>query len=214
MGGQAGVVTAFSPYHVMKLTGLSFRQLAYWDKIGFFKPEYPTGEEGEAYARIYSFRDVVGLRTISVLKNKHGVSNAHLKEVGRTLAAYSKAPWAEIQLKVWNKKVIFDDPVTGGTRGVVDGQYVLLPIIDVIQDVTKGIEDLKKRRSDQIGQIERHRHVSHNRAVVAGTRVPVRTVVAFLDDGYSPEQIVEEFPGLTVEDVQAARAYGSLGHAA
>lgn len=214
MDGQAGVVTAFSPFHVLKLTGLSFRQLAYWDEIGFFKPEYPSGEDGEPYARIYSFKDVVGLRTISVLKNKHGVSNAHLKEVGRKLAAYSKAPWAEIQLKVWDKRVIFDDPDTGGTRGVVDGQYVLLPIIDVIQDVTKGIEDLKKRRFDQIGRIERHRHVTHNRAVVAGTRIPVRTILTFVEDGFTPEQIVEEFPGLTSEDVLAAIAYGSASKAA
>jgi uncharacterized protein (DUF433 family) len=214
MDGQAGVVTAFSPYHVMKLTGLSFRQLAYWDKFGFFKPEYPTGEEGEPYARIYSFKDVVGLRALSILKNKHGVSNAHLKEVGRQLAAYSNAPWAEIQLKVWNKRVIFDDPQTGGARGVVDGQYVLLPLIDVMEDVTKGIQDLKRRRFDQIGRIERHRHVSHNRPVVAGTRVPVRTILAFVEDGYSPEQIIEEFPSLTAADVTAAVEYGRSGLAA
>ena len=75
-------------------------------------------------------------------------------------------------------------------------------------------EELKRRRSDQIGQLARHRHVSHNRVVIAGTRVPVRAILNFVEDGYSPRQIVEEYPSLTEADIQAAIEFGRSGKAA
>jgi uncharacterized protein (DUF433 family) len=46
--------------------------------------------------------------------------------------------------------------------------------------------------------------------VIAGTRVPVSVVLDCLAAGMSPEQIVEEYPTLTSEGVQAAAAYRAL----
>lgn len=43
--------------------------------------------------------------------------------------------------------------------------------------------------------------------VVRGTRVTLRTVLASLEDGCTPEEIVEGFPSLKVEDVRAAIAF-------
>lgn len=209
-----GLVQAFTADQVVRLTGLSRRQLAYWDRTGFFRPEYAADARGGAYERIYSFKDVVGLRTLAVLRSVHGVSMPHLKKVAAELAGYSEAPWAEIRLKVWNRRVVFAEPETGRDRGVVDGQYVLLSLVEVMEDVRNGIAALKRRRLAEIGRIERHRHVAHNAPVLAGTRVPVRTVLRFIEDGYSPAEILREFPSLTEADIAAAAAEGRGAHAA
>ena len=64
--------------------------------------------------------------------------------------------------------------------------------------------------SDRLGLITTDPAVLSGRAVIAGTRVPVSVVLDCLAAGMSTEQIVEEYPTLTSEGVQAAAAYGAL----
>lgn len=98
MTAGSPVVLAFSAHQTSRLTGLSPAQLRYWDETGFFRPEYASGEKGRAYDRIYSFRNVVGLRTLSLLRNTHGLSLQHLRDVARRLEAYTAHPWSEVRL--------------------------------------------------------------------------------------------------------------------
>jgi uncharacterized protein (DUF433 family) len=143
-----------------------------------------------------------------LLRGQHGVSLPHLREVAGKLGSYSKTPWADIKLKVWNRKVQFDEPETGRTRGVVDGQYFLLPLGDVIQDMKQKAEELRRREENQIGELSRHRYVAHNAPVVAGTRVRVLAVLHFLEDGYSVSDILKEYPTLTEADIEAVKERG------
>jgi uncharacterized protein (DUF433 family)/DNA-binding transcriptional MerR regulator len=208
------VVLALSAEHVVKLTGLTLRQLAYWDATGFFHPEHAAESRRSPHSRIYSFRDAVGLRTISVLLNVHGVSLPHLKEVAKKLLAYTGRPWSELKLRVWNRRVQFDEPETGATRDVIQGQYILLPIIDVIHDMERGVQSLKERDPDQVGKFEKHRYVSHNSLVLAGTRVPVATILEYIEDGYTTAAILNEFPSLTNDDIEAVARNGKTALAA
>ena len=203
------IVSAFSADQVMKLTGLSMRQLAYWDDLGFFKPQYAAEDRRAPYARIYSFKDVVGLRTLSVLKTQYKCSLPHLRDVAEELTSYSDAPWAEITLYVWKRQVQFKEPDTGRVRGVVDGQYAMLPIKSVMEDVRNAADKLRQRQTDQIGRIEKHRFVSHQAEVISGTRIRVATIRRFIDSGYSTEQILNEYPSLTAADVAAVRRHGT-----
>ena len=198
------LVVAFAAEHVIRLTGLSMRQLAYWDRTGFFRPQYALGEDDTVSSRVYSFKDVVGLRTLGLLRSVHRVSLLHLRTVAEKLAALSETPWADIRLKVWNRKVQFDEPGTGKTVGVVDGQYLLLPIIDVMAEIKDRASRLMRRDHADFGQMEKHRSVSHNALVIAGTRIRVSTILHFHEAGYSVEQIVKEYPSLTAQDVRAA----------
>jgi uncharacterized protein (DUF433 family) len=214
MADSTSAVLALSADHMERLTGLSPRQLAYWDKTGFFKPEYASENRRLPNSRVYSFRDAVGLRTISVLLNAHKVSLTHLKVVAKKLTAYTDRPWSELRLRVWNRQVQFDEPETGATRDVILGQYVLLPIIDVIHEVEQRVEKLKVRDQLSIGHFEKHRYISHNRLVIAGTRVPVATILEYIEDGYSTESILKEFPSLTEADIQAVVRDGKAALAA
>jgi uncharacterized protein (DUF433 family) len=214
MSEVTNIISAFSADQVVRLSGLTIGQLAYWDRTGFFQPQYAADERRSPYSRIYSFKDVVGLRTLSILKGKHGVSLPHLRDVAKELATYSRTPWADITLYVWNRRVQFDEPETGKTLGVLDKQYVLLPIASVMEDVRREAELLKQRDPSQLGEIEKHRYVSHNAPVIAGTRIRVTTILRFVEAGYSNDQILKEYPSLTEADIEAAKRHGKSGMAA
>jgi DNA-binding transcriptional MerR regulator len=199
------IISAFSADQVVKLTGLTIRQLAYWDDLGFFQPQYASEDRRSPYSRIYSFKDVVGLRTLSVLKKKYKCSLPHLREVAAELASYTKTPWADLTLYVLKRKVYFTEPETGLRRSVVDGQYALLPISSVMEDVRADAERLRQRAPEQIGKLETRKYVSHKAEVIAGTRIKVATIRHFLEAGYSAADIIKEYPSLTEADVEAAR---------
>ena len=56
--------------------------------------------------------------------------------------------------------------------------------------------------------------VHHGEPCIHGTRVPVRTLIASLADGFKPEEILAEYPQLSEPDLLAALAYAAevLGH--
>jgi uncharacterized protein (DUF433 family) len=54
--------------------------------------------------------------------------------------------------------------------------------------------------------------VMHGRAAVAGTRVPVSVILDCLAAGMAAEEIVAEYPAVSVAGVRAAAAYSSVGY--
>lgn len=59
-------------------------------------------------------------------------------------------------------------------------------------------------RANYRERIIRDPNVCGGQAIFKGTRVTLRTVLASLADGDTPEQILKDFPTLTAEDVQSA----------
>jgi len=58
-------------------------------------------------------------------------------------------------------------------------------------------------------RIEVDPKIMHGKPVIAGTRIPVYVILQLLAGGLSPEQICQEYPDLTKEDVQACLAYAA-----
>jgi uncharacterized protein (DUF433 family) len=54
-----------------------------------------------------------------------------------------------------------------------------------------------------------HPDICNGKPVVRGTRITVQTVLEFLAAGDSVEDVLEEYPSLTREDVQACFDYAS-----
>lgn len=204
MAESGNVIRAFSVDQVVRLTRLSHGQLSYWDRTDFFKPQYAYEDRSSPYSRVYSFRDVVSLRTLSLLRKTHDVSLQHLREVAEKLSHLKEALWAETTLYVLNKKVSFKEPESGQIREVVSGQFVTIPLRRIMDDVSEDVEKLREREAAKTGKIERHRHVARNAWVVAGTRIPIGAIVEFKGAGYSDEQILREYPSLTRADIKAA----------
>jgi uncharacterized protein (DUF433 family) len=187
---------------------LSAGQLREWDKTGFFPPAYAFENRLSPYSRVYSFKDVVGLRTLSILRKTHHISTTRLRAAAEVMSAYSDAPFAELKLYVVNREVHFSDPGTGDVVGV-ETEQLALPILvrDVWNDMQSQARKLKERAPDEIGRMARRRHVVHNALRIAGTRIPVSAVQSLSEDGYSVAQIIAEYPTLTDADVRVALDY-------
>jgi uncharacterized protein (DUF433 family) len=59
------------------------------------------------------------------------------------------------------------------------------------------------------GRIVRDRQICNGEPVFKGTRVTLRTVLASLAEGDTPEKILADFPSLTSEDIRAAIAFAA-----
>jgi uncharacterized protein (DUF433 family) len=59
------------------------------------------------------------------------------------------------------------------------------------------------------GRIIRDREICNGEPVFKGTRVTLRTVLASLAEGDTPETILAAFPSLATEDIQAAIAFAA-----
>lgn len=198
------VISAFTEDHAAFLTGLTKGQLRAWDRRRFFVPNHAYEKRSEAYSRIYSFKDIVGLKTLSVLRNVYHISFNELKRVASELTRRGYDHWADTRLYVVNKAVHFLDAETGKVESLRDGQYAMLPIIDVISEVNSKVLELKNRNESQIGHVDRNKFTMRNSWVVAGTRIPTATIRRYADAGFSEEHILKEYPTLTREDVREA----------
>lgn len=58
-------------------------------------------------------------------------------------------------------------------------------------------------------RIEINPKVMVGKPVIKGTRIPVELILKMLSQGISNEEILEEYPHITEEDVQAALAYAT-----
>ena len=215
MSDIGNVVTAFSEANVERLTGLTSAQLRYWDKTGFFAPAYADENRRTPYSRIYSFKDVVGLRTLGLLRRQHNVSLQHLRQVAEKLSHLRDDLWTKTTLYVLNRRVIFHEPGSGRLRDAVSGQYVFgIPLKRIVADTKRDAEKLLRRPDEKVGKIEQSRRVLRNTPVIAGTRIPTGAIRRFRDAGYTVERIIAEYPDLTPDDVEAALNYEEKNSAA
>jgi DNA-binding transcriptional MerR regulator len=201
------VIAGFTEDQAHRLTKVSVRQLRYWATEGFFVPSLDLAGAGFGGMRLYSFRDLVCLRVVSTLRNEVGASLQHLREVKMKLAHLGDDLWAKTTLFVLNKRVVIVNPETGTQEEAVSGQGVLqIPLAVVSSDMTEAVRAMRARPENDHGRIDIKASGKKN-PVIAGTRIPVRSIQDFAASGYTAEQIVAQYPALTVADVEAAIGY-------
>ena len=67
----------------------------------------------------------------------------------------------------------------------------------------------RKGQSLYADRIVRDPRICGGQAVIKGTRVTLRTLLASLADGDSVEEILKDFPSLTPEDLRAVIAFAA-----
>lgn len=200
-------IGAFSEDQAARLSGVSINQLRRWDSDGFFRASFGVREKRVPFGRIYSFRDIVSLRVLNDLRNEKKIPLSHLRKVALELSHLGDSKWTATTLYVLGKRVVFHDPRTSRKREIVSGQTVMeLALRVVIASTRRALADLNDR-ADQVGKVVTMRFTSQNEPVIAGTRIPVRSVREFAGAGYSHSQIMTEFPQLTEADILAALRY-------
>jgi uncharacterized protein (DUF433 family) len=206
-----GMIWGFSADHVRTLTGLSHRQLSYWDGTQFFSPQHADARRRRPYSRVYSYRDLVGLRVIALLRKQHRVPLQELRRVGawlaKNLSVRPESAWGNITFYVLGPHVYFDDPTEQIRMSGQELQPALpIEMSRITGELAESIRRMRERRH-QIGQISRHRYVAHNEPVVAGTRIPTRAIWNLHKAGYGERRIIDEYPRLRPRDVRAAIAH-------
>ena len=89
------------------------------------------------------------------------------------------------------------------------------------EDVTAALDWAARRGPDALGPRppapgRRHPNIVVDRSVqgglptIRGTRVTVDAVLGMWEDGFTIDQILDEYPGLTADDVEDALAYDAL----
>jgi len=194
-------ILAFTSPQVQRLTGLSARQLRYWESTGVFAASYIDERPRRPYRRMYSFLDVVSLRTLAILRRQ--VSLDELRKTGWYLSRHSESPWTQ---KFWVRdgRVLFHHPADERALRDRRGQIALVDVAEVWASIEAETASWNQRPASDSGQLSRHRHVQRNQWVIKGTRIPTSAIWSFHSAGYDVEGIIRQYPTLTAQDVNAA----------
>jgi uncharacterized protein (DUF433 family) len=202
----SNIIGAFSEEQAARLSKVSIHQLRSWDREGFFRPSFADLKH-VPFGRVYSFRDIVSLRILNDLRNDKHIPLQHLREVSEKLSHLGEDKWTATTLYVLGKRVVYVDPRNSLRQEVVSGQRVFeIPLRVVISSTRRAVLELN-HRDEQVGKITRARFVAQNEPVIAGTRIPVSVIRDLSMAGYSPREIIREYPGLQEADIVAAMQY-------
>lgn len=93
---------AYNAKTASRLTGVTYRQLVYWDETHLIKPSI-SGAEGTGSTRLYSFTDLVQLRVAKALKAQ-GVS---LQKIRKAIS-WLRKNFPDIKKPLAEKRLITD----------------------------------------------------------------------------------------------------------
>jgi DNA-binding transcriptional MerR regulator len=190
---------------VQRLTGLSARQLQYWDEQRFLPPSV-SGGKGKGRPRLYDFRDLVSLRVAADLR-RQGVSLQLIRKVHAHLQTLDyRHPLAELTFWVFEGQLHFSeaDTIRAGRRPEQILASFVVPVPKIVESLKQQIAQLDER---PVGEIERRRGTLGSKPVIKGTRILVASIRRLAEDGLGEAEILEMYPDLRPEDVQAALAW-------
>jgi uncharacterized protein (DUF433 family) len=199
---------AFSVQTAARLADLSEDRVRYWADHDVLRPSLADRPD-VPFGRIYTFRDVVGLRTLKLLRDTHHFSLQALRQIGAQLARHYDAPWSELRFYVVGDRLAFsagerDQLLAARPLGQALLKEVTCDITRVAAEVESATRRLRERQTDDHGQIAQHRSVLQNQPVVQGTRIPTATIWNYHVAGFSDDDILRQYPTLTPDDIQAA----------
>lgn len=203
------VISAFTVDQAAKLTGLSEDQIRRWDTEELISPSLGWENRRRPLSRIYTFEDLLALRTLARLK-EYRVSTQQLKKLRRFLDTLAGQPWTGRQFFVNRKtREVYFTHEDAMVAAKPMGQTAMIEIVElgpIVEDVQSRLKRLSDR-IDERGQIVTDRYIHGGAPIFAGTRIPVSSVVEILNEGATDEEILLEFPRLSAEDIQVARAH-------
>ena len=130
----------FNSKTVSKITGLSFRQIDYWDSTHFIKPSVSEAT-GYGSVRLYSFNDLIQLRVAKTLMDK-GIS---LQKIRKAIN-YLKKNMPEVEKPLYELRFLTDGEtifvLTKDKKEIIDtlksGQLVFSIALGEIVEGLKG----------------------------------------------------------------------------
>jgi len=202
------LIPAFTPEHAEILAGIPRARLAYWVRTGLIRPRFFEPGRWLSYKYLYSFRDLVAIRTLAELRGQRA-SLQTLRRVNQQLLEHYDEPWATMRFGMLGGKVVFYDPEADLMRdGERPAQALFkLDLVEIIDTLHDKVRIFRGRKPEDYGRVEQVKRVMGNQPVIAGTRITAEAVRNFHQAGYSPDAIRAQYPDLRQEDIQAAIDY-------
>lgn len=204
-------IFAFSAEQARQITGLSDDRLRNLDQAGIFRPSLGEDNRRRPHSRVYSFRDVVGLRAVYLIQ--HQVTFAQLEALATWLREHRNCPWPELAFEVVGGQIEFFDPASNDApvaRLDPDSAHMTVRMQAVADEVTAAARGMLRRSAAEIGEVQRRRFVLHNTPVLAGTRIPTSTISSYINAGFSEDVVLKKFPSLTAADIVAAVEFDAI----
>ncbi|WP_326828662.1 DUF433 domain-containing protein [Streptosporangium sp. NBC_01810] len=190
-----------------KLAGISIARLRYWEKVGLVVPSIRSRVSARNTVRLYKFGDLIELLVAAQLRTDKEMTLQRIQKIVKKLRARGyAAPLRELPFAVVGDEIYFQHP-DGTWEGDLQPYQIVMHRVLNLEPLRARIGKATERDSDCVGKIVKVRGVHASNPVIAGTRVRVSTVQAFLDAGYDVAGILEEYPSLTTADIEAVRQY-------
>jgi uncharacterized protein (DUF433 family)/DNA-binding transcriptional MerR regulator len=195
---------AFPADAAARLAGISRRRLDYWTEHGIVEPSVVTRVSAQRTVRLYAFNDLMALLVASALRQH--VSLQHIRAVVDHLREreYGR-PLNQLKFAVVSGEIYFQHADGTWEGGHHPDQIVLHQVID-LRPLRARILGATMRPVALAGRVASQRGRLGSKPVFAGTRIPVATVRGYLDNGFTPAQVLKAYPALTLEDVAAAQS--------
>jgi len=232
---MTGTIEAFSQDLVRRITGLSRRQLEYWDELGLISPSV-AAHDVSGLPRLYSFKDLLMLKVASEMRQQRvrpGEMKSAIEELkrrgiadplltlrivaepeegeGKTLTGaplQTTGPIRRHTRRLRHGRAYWIDPRSGAAMSWRSVSQQAEVFDATLKDLRSGLlTTIRELMSRPEGEVETVRGVQGSKPVIAGTRVPTRKVTDLLADGWSPDEVVTALPHLTLRDVEAAAQY-------
>jgi predicted RNase H-like HicB family nuclease len=138
--------TGFGASAVLKLTGISYRQLDYWARAGLVGSSIRQAA-GRGSRRVYAFADLVALRVVGQLREA-GVSVQTIRRAVRWLRRHADQPLSTLALAAQGQNVfaLTDDPAKL-IEATGEGQVVLaISVEKVARHLERGVSEISAPR--------------------------------------------------------------------
>lgn len=186
-----------------RVIGINERRLWDWNDNGMIQPSQKTRIGGRS-VWTFTFDDLVQGRTLKELENR----GAHIRSVRRLVEAVTdgkfRTPLSQLHWAVGGHEVFVGYPDGNWYGGRKPTQAVMRDILD-LDDIRNQTRKALQRPKEDAGQTERRRGAMGSQELFAGTRVPIESVVRYLEHGFSNTRILQAFPSLTKADIALAR---------
>lgn len=187
-----------------KMSGASVGQLAYWRKTAVLKPEI----ESVRAPYLYSFRDIVALRTFAWLRGDHSLNS--IRRSLNTLRELDMVEHPSTYKLVKNGKSIA--VMYEGDHAVDLANQPGQSTIGSLANVFEEFRTIKNRQVDALLRPRPSVEVNPSRLggwpTIAGTRIPFDLVAELISDGtVAPGQVSEFYPGVSAHAALDALDY-------
>jgi uncharacterized protein (DUF433 family) len=186
-----------------RLAGVSMRRLHYWQNVGLVQPSISRQVGPRRTVHLFEFTDLLQLLVVAELRDRLPLQ--HIRRVVEHLRVRGyKEPLRQLVFATVGKELYFQHP-DGTWEGELAPDQVVFHQVIELEPLRRRIDRARHRSEDRAGQVERVRGRLGSKEVFAGTRIPVATVQAYLQSGFSEAEVLSEYPDLTPADVEIAR---------